>query len=38
MNERLTNRCSQPLAVPMSSFHMISTVNSAAKLASASGG
>jgi len=34
----LTNRSSQPLAVPMSSFEMTSTLNSAAKLASASGG
>ena len=34
----LTNRCSQPLAVRMSSFYMTSTLNSAAKLASASGG
>jgi hypothetical protein len=34
----LTKRCSQPLAVPMTSFHMTSTLNSAAKLAAASGG
>ena len=34
----LTNRSSQPLAVPMSSFHMTSTLNSAAKLAPVSGG
>jgi TRAP-type C4-dicarboxylate transport system permease small subunit len=33
----LTNRSSQPLAVPMSSFSMTSTVNPAAKLASVSG-
>jgi len=34
----LTNRCSQPLAVPMSSFSMTSTLNSAAELALVSGG
>jgi hypothetical protein len=34
----LTNRCSQPLAVPMSSFQMTSILNSTAKLAAASGG
>jgi hypothetical protein len=34
----LTKRSSQPLAVPMSSFHMASTLNSVAKLAAASGG
>jgi hypothetical protein len=34
----LTNRSSQPLAVSMFSFHMTSTLNAAAKLASASGG
>jgi len=34
----LTNRSSQPLAVLMSSFHMISTLKSAAKLGLASGG
>jgi hypothetical protein len=34
----LTNRCSQPLAVPMSSIQVTSTLNSAAKLAPASGG
>jgi len=33
-----TNRSSQPLAVPMFSFHMTSTLNSAAKLVAASGG
>ena len=38
MKRGLTKRCSQPLAVPMSSFHMTSTLNSAAKLALASGG
>ena len=36
--EHLTNRSSQPLAVAMSSFHMTSTLNFAAKLAAASGG
>jgi hypothetical protein len=34
----LTNRCSQPLAVPMSSFHMISTLTFATKLGAAGGG
>jgi hypothetical protein len=34
----LTNRCSQPLAVLIFSFQMTSTLNSAAKLAPASGG
>jgi hypothetical protein len=34
----LTGRSSQPLAVPMSSFHMSSIPESAAKLAAASGG
>lgn len=34
----LTRRCSQPLAVWTSSFHMTSTLNSEAKLALASGG
>jgi hypothetical protein len=34
----LTKRSSQPLAVPMFSFSMTSTFNSAAKLAPASGG
>jgi len=34
----LTNRWSQPLAVPMISFHMTSTLKFAAKLALASGG
>jgi hypothetical protein len=34
----LTKRSSQSLAVPMSSFHMTSTLNDAAKLAPASGG
>ena len=34
----LTKRSSQPLAVPMSSFHMTSTLNSVAMLALASGG
>jgi hypothetical protein len=34
----LTKRSSQPLAVPMNSFHMTSTLNDAAKLAAASGG
>jgi hypothetical protein len=34
----LTNRSSQPLAVPMSSFHMTSTLNFAAEFAVASGG
>ncbi len=34
----LTKRCSRPLAVPMSSFHMTSTLNSPAKLAPTSGG
>jgi len=34
----LTNRSSQPLAVPMTSFHMTSTLKFAAKLAFASGG
>jgi hypothetical protein len=38
MKEGLTNRSSQPLAVPMSSFYMTSTLNSAAQLAPASGG
>jgi hypothetical protein len=33
----LTNRCSQPLALSMSRFPMTSTLNSVAKLASASG-
>ena len=36
--KHLTKRCSQPLAVPMTRFHMTSTLNSAAKLAFASGG
>jgi hypothetical protein len=36
--KHLTNRSSQPLAVPVFSFHMPSTLNSAAKLAPASGG
>ena len=36
--DHLTNRCSQPLAVPMISFQMTSKLDSAAKLASASGG
>jgi len=35
---RLTSRSSQPLAVPMFSFHMTSTLNSEARLAAASGG
>ena len=35
---RFVNRCSQPLAVPMSSSHMTSTSNSVAQLAPASGG
>jgi hypothetical protein len=34
----LTNRSSQPLAIPKSSFCMTSTLNSVAKLAPASGG
>jgi hypothetical protein len=34
----LTNRSSQPLAILMSNFSMTSTLNSAAKLAAASGG
>jgi hypothetical protein len=34
----LTKRSSQPLAVPMSSFHITSTLNDAAKLTAASGG
>jgi hypothetical protein len=34
----LTNRSSRPLAVPMSSFQMTSTIKSAAKLDVASGG
>ena len=34
----LTNRSSQPLAVLMSSFQITSALNSAAKLALASGG
>jgi hypothetical protein len=34
----LTMRSSQPLAGLMFSFHMISTLNSVAKLAAASGG
>jgi hypothetical protein len=34
----LTNRSSQPLAVPMINFRVISTLNDAAKLAAASGG
>jgi hypothetical protein len=34
----LTNRSSQPLAAPMSSFHITSTLESAATLAPASGG
>jgi hypothetical protein len=34
----LTNRCSQPLAVPMSDFRMTSVLNSAAKLAPSTGG
>jgi hypothetical protein len=38
MVKGLTKRSSQPLAVLMYSFHMISTPNSAAKLAPASGG
>jgi hypothetical protein len=38
MHKHLTNRSSQPLAVPMSSFHMTSTSKSAAQLALASGG
>jgi hypothetical protein len=36
--QRLTNRWSQPLAVPMFSFHMTSTLELAAELALASGG
>jgi hypothetical protein len=36
--KRLTNRSSQPLAVPMSSFCMTSTLKWVAKLAPASGG
>ena len=36
--DHLTNRSSQPLAVPMTSFQMSSTTNSAAKPAAASGG
>ena len=35
---RLTNRSSQPLAFLMINFQMTSTLNSAAKLAPASGG
>jgi hypothetical protein len=35
---RLTSRCGQPLAGPMSSFYMTSTFNSVTKLALASGG
>ena len=35
---RLTNRSSQPLAVPMSSFCMTSTLKFVAALALASGG
>ena len=38
MKRGLTNRCSQPLAVPIPSFQMNSTLNPAAKLAVASGG
>jgi hypothetical protein len=37
-DEILTKRCSQPLAVPMSSFHMTATLNFLAKLALAGGG
>jgi hypothetical protein len=36
--KHLTRRCSQLLAVPMNSFQMTSTFNSAAKLAAAGGG
>ena len=36
--KHLTNRSSRPLAVLISSFSMTSTLNSAAKLALASGG
>jgi hypothetical protein len=36
--QHLTNRSSQPLAVPMSSFSMTSMLNCAANLAAASGG
>ena len=35
---RLTNRSSQPLADPMTSFHMTSTITSETKLAVATGG
>jgi hypothetical protein len=34
----LTKRCSQPLAVPMTSFSITSTLNSVAALVAASGG